>query len=83
MLLFFSAQKGDHGKIVDITVDPNPPKIGSDVSIIANITVGKTGIRTVIQHFFFTNITVGKTGIRTVIQHFFFTAYSVIQGQGL
>ena len=44
MLKFFPlAKPSDHGKIVDITLSPNPPKIGSDLFINATVSIGKLG----------------------------------------
>lgn len=39
--LCISAKSTDHGKIVAVTVVPNPPKRGQNVSIIANTTIGE------------------------------------------
>ena len=36
------AKPSDHGKIIDITLTPNPPKIGSDLVINASLSIGKS-----------------------------------------
>ena len=41
MYIVCAAKPGDHGKIIDITLAPNPPKRESDFTINTTLSLGK------------------------------------------
>ena len=53
MYIVCAAKPGDHGKIIDITLAPNPPKRESDFTINTTLSLGKLNNHLAIWAYYF------------------------------